>query len=173
MANFKNIVSEKYKELNKKLKHFLISDDINVESLINKNDEYILNIYLNNKKITSAKYEIMGIYNIENNIFTWGNNFLINNKNTSNFVNVIQKSKNIIEKDIFKSVYNDVDYLERILYYLSNNVLYIFQDNIKDLIEYSCYFLSINNFNIYGVINQDIIINQKKHAIYYYITDFL
>ena len=88
----------------------------------------------------------------------------------------IKKYKSNIKDSIFQKKYDDTDYLERILYYINNNIFYITQDNINDLIKASCYIANngkLDNSKVLGVIMQNTEINKKKCFTYYFATNII
>lgn len=173
MQTFSSIVDEKYNKTIKKISNLLKEKDYIIENTINKNEDNILNIYSDNKKekkLLSLKYEIMGIYDYNCNLFSWENMMILTDKKQNNLSKKVKKFKKIIKEMIIKKQHKDIGYMERILYYISNNVFYLEQSNLSELVKFSCY--PLNN-EIFGVLVQDDIINGKKYGIHYFITDII
>lgn len=173
MQILSSIVDEKYNKTIKKISNLLKEKDYIIENTINKNEDNILNIYSNNKKekkILSLKYEVMGIYDYNCNLFSWENMMILTNKKLNNLSKKVKNFKKELKEIIVKKQYKDIGYMERILYYISNSVFYIEQSNLLELVKFSCY--SVND-RVLGVLVQDDIINGKKYGIYYFITDIV
>ena len=147
--------------------------DYIIENTINKNEDNILDIYSNNKKekkLLSLKYEVMGIYDYSCNLFSWENMMILTNKKLSILSKKVKNYKKEIKEMIIKKQYKDISYMETMLYYISNNVFFIEESNLLDLVKFSCYIL--DNM-VFGVLVQDNVINGKKYGIHYFITDIV
>jgi hypothetical protein len=174
MQVFGDIVNNKYNEMTKNISNLLKETEYIIENTINKNDENILDIYSTlkkEKKILSVKYEIMGIYDYSCNLFSWDNMMILTNKNLNNLSKKVKKYKKNIKEMIITKQYKDIDYMERILYYISNSVFFIEQNNLLNLIQFSCY--SLYSDNILGVLSQDKMINGKIYGLHYFITEII
>jgi hypothetical protein len=173
MQIFSSIVDEKYNKTINKISFLLKEKDYIIENTIDKNEDNILDIYSNNKKekkLLSLKYEVMGIYDYNCNLFSWESMMILTNKKINNLSKKVKNSKKEIKEMIIKNQYKDIGYIERMLYYISNNVFYLEHGNLPELVKFSCYFVNDKTF---GVLVQDDIINGKKYGIHYFITDII
>jgi hypothetical protein len=93
----------------------------------------VAEIYNNDKKIMSSKYELLGIYDETTNLFVWGSSIIPANKNDTLRVRDIREYSSKIKSFILNKKFSDVGFLERLLYYLSENIVYIIRENISDL----------------------------------------
>jgi hypothetical protein len=96
-------------------------------------NENVAEIYNNDKKIMSSKYELLGIYDETTNLFVWGSSIIPANKNDTLRVRDIREYSSKIKSFILNKKFSDVGFLERLLYYLSENIVYIIRENISDL----------------------------------------
>ena len=150
-----NTIIEKYPE------YFV---EINEDSSENN----VLEVYYNNKKILSAKYQILGIYDEHCNLFTWAKYIQLIDKKLTKISKKIKAMSSIIKNIIIKNEYSDIDYLEKIMYYLSNNTFIIYPQNINELINFSTFATKYK-----GVIKSKMNINDKSVYIYYLIIDII
>jgi hypothetical protein len=172
--NFNEITKKFYTLLNNKKDNY---DDYIIENTIDNNEQNIINLFSKSnkeKKLLSLAYEIIGIYDIDCNYFSWENNFILTNKTTNKLAKIIKKEKKNLQNYIIKKKYNDIDYMEKILYYISNDTFYLQKNNLPDLLKYCCYFANIKNNNkILGILAQNIKINEKNFEVHYFITDII
>ena len=122
--------------------------------LIKINDSGILNIYDKSKIVLSCNYKFIGHYNIKSSLFFWDSffNHSIYNTHVSNSVKLLNSS-------ILSKKFTDNSLINTLIYYCSNPILYISQDNINNLLLYS---LFITNF-------KSIVFQNRDDNIYYYI----
>jgi hypothetical protein len=174
IQKFSDMINNEYHETTKKLSNLLKEKDYIIENTINKNDDNILDVYPNDKrekKILSLKYEIMGIYDYNCNLFSWENMMVLTNKKLNNLSKKVKIFKKEIKEFIIKKKFLDIEYMEKILYYISNNAFYIEKENLIDLVKFSLY--SVKKDNVLGVLVQDNIINGKKYGIHYFVTGII
>jgi hypothetical protein len=166
MKSFENKINEKYLELTEKMNEILNNKDYFIENKIDNNNEYTLDVYLssNKKKVMTVVCRSMGFYNYNCETFYWGDCILPTNININELAKKIKKTKNKLKKMIIEKKYDDVAFLERILYYVSNNVFYINEVNIQDLIKYSCHVT-----DSMGILVQQN--REKKRGIYYLVRE--
>ncbi len=124
----------------------------------------------NNKKIMSVNYEILGSYDDKLKLFSWACNHQLVNKKMIKLSNQIRKSVNQIKKLLTNFTYSDVEYLEKLHYYLSNSVFFINNDNISELLHYCLYFSKGM-----GIIENDTFFMDKHRSIkmFYIVTDII
>jgi CRISPR/Cas system-associated protein Cas5 (RAMP superfamily) len=127
-------------------------------------NNYILDIIIEKKKILSVKYELLGIYDKSCNLFEWASKMKLIDKISIKTTKNILKYKNKLKEHIINNTYSDMEYVERILYYLSNNIFFIEENNIQDLIKV-CVFIS----KCQGIVKQD---NNNVHK-YYAVIDII
>lgn len=129
-VTFRDILSVFYKDLQNKTFNIELSQyKVKLGENIN---EQVLDIYTNDKKITSSKYELLGIYDESTNLFVWGSSL---NPSDSNQYLTVKNIKNYLSKIksfIINKKFNDVGYMEKMLYYLSENIIYLLKENIND-----------------------------------------
>ena len=166
MKTFEKKITKKYIDLTDKMNQILNNNEYSVENSIDNNDEYTLDVYANKKKVMTVVCQMMGFYNHDCETFYWGDTMIPTNTNINELVKDIRKSKKKLKKSIIEQKYDDIQYLERILYYISNNVFYIDELNIADLVKYCCY-----KTDSMGVLVQHKITKNKKHAIHYLIRE--
>jgi hypothetical protein len=155
---FKSIVESEYIKLSTIINN-IINDNSNYSIELHNSlyDEKTLNIINeDNKKIISCKYQILGSYDVNCNIFSWAYTSQLMNKKMTYLSKDIKKTKKIIMEYIVKSKYDDVDYIEQIYYYLSNSICYI--TNLDDLLKYCVYVT-----NCLGFIKQNMIISNNSN----------
>jgi hypothetical protein len=165
-VTFHDILTVYNKELVEKYNN-VFSKEYSIETDSNKN-ENIINIYSNEKKIMSAKYETLGVYDEKINIFIWGKNMNYFNNNPSQKLKEIFNYSEKIKSLILKNKYSDTDFLETLLYYISHNMIYINNYNISNILML-CSFVSKN-----------IVLHQRDNSnpeypqiTFYLITDIL
>jgi hypothetical protein len=161
---FNEIINKKYNKLTKELKSIIgTTKKYNISVHTNKNEENILELNINNKKITT-KYEILGVYDTTTNIFCWANNYRLIDKNKIQLLKKIKEYHKIIENFIINTTYSDIEYLDKLYYYLSNTIFMLDQKNIDDIVILGTF---ITN-------SKGIIFNEnEKQKIFYIITDII
>jgi hypothetical protein len=107
-------------------------------------DEKIIEVYNDEKKIMSAKYELLGVYDDVTNLFLWGNSIAPSDKNESIRVKDIREYSKKIKTLILNKKFTDIGFLEKMLYYLSSPIIYVLKENISQLIML-CVFISKKN----------------------------
>jgi hypothetical protein len=159
----------KYAKLTKKINELIGSiDKYTIEFLENDIDEHIISVHNNkNLKILSAKCEIIGSYDTQCELFTWAWGMQLRNVTVTDFEKNIKKYIKKVKYYIENTTYNDLQYLEQILYYLSNNIIYITPDNLE-IIKNLCVVACDGN----GVLQQ-FKNSEKTVYIYYLVTDII
>jgi hypothetical protein len=104
-------------------------------------EEKIIEIYNDEKKIISTKYELLGIYDESTNLFLWGNSLVPSDKTESIRVRDILEYSKKIKALILNKKFTDIGFLEKMLYYLSSPIIYVLKENISQLIML-CVFIS-------------------------------
>jgi hypothetical protein len=163
-------INKKYESLTKKMNEIIGFNDYIIENKINKNNEYVMDVYTskNNKKLMLVKCEIIGFYNKGCNIFYWGDLFIPINIYANKSFKKIKKSKNKIKNMIINKEYEDIQYLEKLLYYISNNMFFIDELDINDLTRYICY-----KTKSIGILSHNDEINKKHYKIYYLVKEII
>jgi hypothetical protein len=163
-------INKKYLSLTKKINEIIGIDDYKIKNKISKNNEHLMDVFLikNNKKIMSTKCEIMGFYNKDCNTFYWGDLFIPMNTYINKSLKKIKKSKNKLKDMIIDKKYDDIEFLEQLLYYVSNNVFYIDDTNIDKLARYVCY-----KTDSLGLLLHKEEINKKQYILYYLIKEIV
>lgn len=144
-------------------------------NIVNDNNENILNVFnSNNKRVLTAKYEILGNYNNTTSLFNWGCDMFVQNKNLTALSKEIKNYSKKLKKLILEENYPDSDYLERLYYYLTNDIFYLLQDNVSDIVKLSNFILSYFTPYKYGIITSTDTSLQKHHiSTYYILTDII
>lgn len=146
---FKTILDDEYKKSGNIFTKLVSCDD----KIITQNNKMLnikesIDLYCNNKKIINAEYEHLGVYDTTTHIFSWGwNLFLIDKTKIENILKIKNFSKTL-KKYILKKQYADVEYMERLLYYITHNMFFIEQDNLKDIFMLSTFITK--NIYVYG-----------------------
>jgi len=164
MSLFYDVVKQKYNKITKKLKDILITDNYNVQNSINSNNDKVLDIYIDTKKILTCNYDILGVYDVNCGIFSWSTTLKLVDRELLTKVKHIQKYNKELEKLIITRKYSDIEFMETILYYISNNMFYIESDNIEQLLEFSCFITDSIGY---------LIQKEKNKYIYYLITNIV
>lgn len=138
-VTFHDILSVYYKEA-QQLHNNIDTQQYTIRFGENPNEQ-VIDIYNKDKKIMASKYEPLGIYDESTNLFIWGSSINPSNKNLTLRVRDIQDYSSKIKSLILNKKFNDIGYMERLLYYLSENIIYILAENIHDLIML-CVFVS-------------------------------
>jgi hypothetical protein len=172
MTTLNNIVKSEYDRLTKDFDKLMMNvDKYTLEFVNNDIDDKIIDVYNKDSKILSAKYQIIGTYDTYCDLFTWGWAMQIRDKKITNFEKNIKHHNAKIKKYISNKKYNDVQYLEQIMYYLSNNTFYIVENNLK-LLEMLCVFIG-GGKGILKCTNKSLEKSNKIIHIYYLIDDII
>lgn len=140
-----DIVKNEYIKLAESLDNILKENtdyvvEINMETNTEINENSFLDVYGNNrKKILTAKYQLLGTFDIGNEIFIWGSNQVIVDKELILFSKIVKKYSAKIKKYIIQKKCEDVEYMERIYYYISNSVFFIEKDKIEEIIKFAVF----------------------------------
>ena len=172
-----DIVNNKCKELTSIVDAVLgLNDDklkIDYTIMINNNKftDNTIDVIRNEKKIMRINYQILGIFDSQTKLFTWGCDFEIVNRNLTSLSKLIKKKSKTMKNIISNMKYSDVDYLEEIYYYLSNNIFYIDDKYLKKLINISLFItkkkgIVVGNGNLFN--NEQI-----PTQVFYIITDII
>lgn len=139
--NFKDIIDEEYEKNTRKFNVLLPNCNISRADIISDSSgNKTMNLYCDKtKKNISVKYELLGSRDTKCELFIWGSSMQIIDKTIVGNCKIIKKYKSQIEKYIYDKKFKDIDYLERILYYLSHNVFFINNDNVHDLVKISAF----------------------------------
>lgn len=170
MEDFKDIIKIEYENLSKTLNGVLENNKEYEVAIVEDSDERILEVFnKNNKKILTTKYEILGSFNKKLNIYCWGCDSLVKNKELTNLSKEIKNYSKTLKKLIINKQFKDEEYMERLYYYLTNSMFYIENENLSDLIKISIYIS-----NTKGVVIQENIDSfNNKINIIYLVTDII
>lgn len=138
-VTFHDILSVYYKEA-QQLHNNIDTQQYTIRFGENLNEQ-VIDIYNKDKKIMASKYELLGIYDESTNLFIWGSSINPSNINLTLQVKNIRNYDFKIKSLILNKKFNDIGYIERLLYYLSENIIYILKENIYDFIML-CVFIS-------------------------------
>jgi hypothetical protein len=162
--NFKDIITKNYENLTK-LKNELLNNNKYYINIIDNSDEKILDVFNKKQKYFSSNYETLGTYDTNTNLFIWSNTHIIIDKKFIKKIKEIRNKSKKIEKYIITGKYTDISYMERIYYYLVNNIFIISQDNIDELLEF-CVSIS----KTYGIVQDK---KNNNLFIIYLLTDII
>jgi hypothetical protein len=166
-SNYNDKVKEKILKYNKELS-VIINEYPKYTIEINE-DNNTLEAHHNKKRILSAKYQILGLYDEQCHIFRWSNKIQLADKKLTRVSKKIKAMCPIIKDIIVNNEYSDIDYLEKIMYYLSNNIFIIYPESIINLINF-CIFVTKHK----GVIKGNSMSTDNKNIyVYYLITDII
>ena len=172
MTTLNNIINSEYNKLVKDFNELMTNvDNYNLEFVDNDIDDKTIDVYNNNSKILSAKYQIIGTYDMYCELFTWSWAMQIKDKNITVFKKNIGKYNDKIKKYISNKKYNDIQYLEQIMYYLSNNTFYIIENNLK-ILEKLCVFIG-NGKGVLRYTNKRLEKSNKIIYVYYLVSDII
>ena len=132
---YNDIINKQFLKLIQ-LKNELLKDNEYMINVIDNLYENILDVYSNKQKFFSCNFELLGSYDINTNIFVWGNDHAIVNKEFIKNILHIRKESKKIEDFIINTKYDDLSYLERLYYYLTHNIFMISTTNINELLEF-------------------------------------
>ncbi|ATZ80578.1 hypothetical protein BMW23_0531 [Bodo saltans virus] len=134
--------------------------------IITTNDEKNnISFFLEKEKIFTGTYTIAGFFDTSSNMFFWG--ALIIPKNKALFFDNKKQIKKI-EKKIINKKYDDVDFMEKIRYYVKNNSFYINNDDFVILQKFCC----VASKSI-GIVSETINKDNKKYIILYLINKII
>lgn len=167
---YEDIINEKYKKLVEEFESVKKTNNYKLEIINDNFENRTIDIYSNNKKIMSVSYEILGMYDPGASLFVWGHKFNIANSKLVKLAKLIQKSYNVVEDAILSMKYYDIEYLERIYYYLKNDMFYIDPENINSLT-----IISLVLSNAKGILIDNTTFMNKKNPTktIYLVTDIL
>lgn len=166
--NFEDIIKNEYRELTKSLADVLKNNtNYIIEIVINPNDN-IMDIFDdNNKKILTIQYEVLGTYSNNLGIFSWACDNIVGNKEIIELSKNTKKYSKNLKKLIIENNFEDVKFLERLYYYLSNNMFFIDNKNINDIIT-----ISVFVTKTLGVVKSNNTSN-KNITTFYLVTDIM
>lgn len=163
--NLKKVISSKL-DINKEYTYIFSND----------NNNYIVEIYLDDNLIIKAEYDIVGLYNIPLSVWYWSWNIsFINEKLIGNLSKVKEFSGNI--KDNYKNF--DIKEADELYYLLSNGNFYVSSDKIDLIIKLVLYITGgiwifpIKYSNKTNKINKNNIIDQMDRIQYILITKII
>lgn len=131
-ATFRDVLLVFYRE--SQLKHKDITTLQYTLKTEDNQNEKVIGIYVDDKKMLSSKYEVLGIYDNNTNLFIWGSHIKPSNANENIRVKDIKEYSTKLKSMILNTKFSDVGYMEKMLYYLSENIIYIMKENIIELI---------------------------------------
>lgn len=158
MKNYKSEIEKNISELTKIKDNIIGNNNYKIE-LLDKFNDFTLNIYNDKKIICNCSYEMLGTYDIGTNIFVWENSQTIKNEKSIKNLLLIRNSYKIIKSLIIENKYDDVSYLERMYFYLKNNIFILSKQYIQEFINY-CICIS----EMYGIVVQ-----QNLNKTYFYL----
>lgn len=164
---YEDMVKKEFIDLTKQFNELMKNNKDYIVKIVDNDDENILDVFNGKKKIFTATYEILGVYNTECRLFTWSKNMPLIDKLLTKLSKKIKAMLPILKNIIINNEYSDVEYLERMMYYLSNGIFYIVPDNIPILLQF-CTFVTRSH----GIINDKLRDNSLFH-VYYAITDII
>jgi len=167
MDNFRDVVKDKNNKLTKNINDML-SENKDIEILTTyRNGEPIIEFKKDpNSVLLRGKYEILGAYNPDLKIYEWSYNFRYKLKTLTDKAMKIKKYKKTLLDVLGSNKYGDNDYIERIIYYISNPIVVIEEKtNLADIMNISIYITEcIGILALYG---------DKTNLILHIITDIL
>ena len=135
MPELEKEINNKFIKLNQ-LSHDLLQKCKSNNITINENDNNTIDVICNKEKLFMAEYEILGSYDVSNGIFIWGWK-MIDRENKHKTKSLKKYYKNI-HNYVVNNKYSDIKYLERIHYYLSNDIFYLENDHLDIIIKFCC-----------------------------------
>ena len=138
-VTFHDILSVHYKEA-QQLHNNIDTQQYTIRPNENPNEQ-LIDVYNKEKKIMSSKYELLGIYDNTTNLFIWGSTMNPSNKNNTLRVKDIREYSSKLKSLIINKKFSDIGYIEMLLYYLTENIIYVLSDHIYDLVML-CVFVS-------------------------------
>lgn len=124
-----------YADSKKEFEKLISTSKYNIKLYRNNNVD-LIDLFIGEKKILTADYEIIGYYNLINSMWRWGwsNPFVEKNLVTSetiikNINDTIYKSSELTDKE--REIY---------LYFLNNPSFYIEKDNLDELLKMTFFY---------------------------------
>ena len=158
MKTYKNEIEQNIDELTK-IKSNIIGDSQYSIELLDKFNDVTLNVYNDKKIICNCSYEEIGTYDVSTNIFIWGNSQAIKNEKHIKNLLLIRKSYKTIKSLICNNKYSDIGYLERLYFYLKNNIFILSKQYVKEFMNYCICISKMNG----------IVVQQNSNKIYFYL----
>jgi hypothetical protein len=162
------IIHKKYLKLTEQLRE-IEDEKINFILITNTNEsgEKLIELQYKNKRLLYGHYEILGVYDIKNALFEWAWNFQLDKKIKSKIKNIKSFGEKLLT-DLAKNKYEDVDFLEKNIYYTTRPIIFIDSKNIPDLIEIANYIMEGN-----GILSSYSDNTNERKRIFYVITDII
>jgi len=166
---YNDIVEKKYKEQTAELNK-LIKSDAKYEMTIfaSQHDENTMEFKSGTSKVLTV-YEILGVYDTATSIFSWSWKYEIIDRKKHQIAKKIKEQKKTIKSDIINGTYSDVDYLEKIYYYISNPLFLLNVSQIEGFVKI-CTVLTQSK----GILHQfDSTDGDNRRKIFYVICDIV
>ncbi len=165
MSEYKKIIDEKYVKSTIELN---MSEKYEISFIGDNNDNTMEILFIgdNNNKKFVCKYEICGVYDIITNLYTWGWDFNIIDRNNIQLTKKIKEFIKPIKSYIIDNTYSDIEYIEKIYYYLSHSIFFVNKDKLHDMHKFCVSVTDTKGFVKYK--SED-----NRHIVYYLITDIL
>lgn len=162
--SLQELINKDFNKLTQKLSSILNNRTYKIDAKVTKYDEKIINIYDNKDDlILSANYETIGTYDMATSILFWESAFQLFPK--SELYEQMNLYKKELSDHIINRKYNDSKFMEEMYYYITNNICYINDKNIENLMK-----LIIHITKHMGIIDESTEDNKK---IFYVITNIL
>lgn len=134
------------------------------------NKDSFIDVYgTTKKKILTVKYEVLGMYDSQMEIFSWACDHKISDKGIVGLSKEVKKYSKKLKKHIIKKEFDDTEYMERLYYYLSNSMFFLEFSNLSDIMKISIFVTKCK-----GVLKQDNNdTSNSKNTIFYLVTDII
>lgn len=162
---YKTFIGNQYKNLTKQFNELTKSS--NPSHTISIVDEEFLDIVSNkekHRKILTAKYQLLGSYDKHCGIFHSARHVDTLDKKSVILSKYIRNYSSKLKEIIINKEYSDVEYIDRILYYVENYMCVIRENNVLDFIEF-CVVITESQ----GYVSYD----NGESVKYYLITDIV
>lgn len=132
--NFEKIITDKYMTLSSEINAILKPVEYDISLYTDHNGEDMLVLAHDSQKIT-LKYEVLGVYDSATSIFSWGWDFYTINREKIQLAKKVKSFTKEVKNYIIENSYSDVEYLEKIYYYLSHSIFFINTKKFDDIIK--------------------------------------
>jgi len=127
--NLENLIKTELASAKFEIHELLQSNITNIDA---NNDGTITIICEDNKKIV-AHYQVLGTYNKSSMIFYWAWHYKFVDNAKTQSAKLIKNYIKTLKQNIINNAYTDINYVEKLYYYLSNPLVVIGDNKLVDI----------------------------------------
>lgn len=128
------IIEDKYNDLSSELNLLTDeSDKFDMTFTVSPIEDVVEMISARNK--FSAIYQVLGTYDHSRQLFSWASGYGLLNKDKTTSSKAVRNYAKTLHDGITNRTYSDVEYAERLYYYISNSIFTIGEDNLDDIVK--------------------------------------